>query len=506
VGIVDLGSNTARLVVFEMEPGRWFHLVDQIREPIRLGQGMGRGRRLSEEAIERAAAAMELYSEYATATGLDHLEVLATSALRDAENAEHFFARVEPLGLSIRILSGEDEARLGVSAVANGFGSNDAWVMDLGGGSAQLSRMSDGEFVRGEALPLGGLRLSEAFLASDPPRKTEVERLEAAIAAHLDPWARDLARDRGIPLVAMGGTIRNLSRAVQKATGYPLARLHGYRLPREAFEALVVDLLQRPLHQRERIPGIRADRADIIVAGALVYRWLLRASGRKGLLVSGWGVREGAFLQRFLEPPHRLEDVGRFTIQNLLQRYPQPVDHVDHVRFLAHRLFAELRPLHRLGDRDLELLDAATRLHDIGTAISYYGHHKHGAYLLASNNLPGFTHREQALILLLVRFHRSGSPRWGIYRQLADRDDDKHRLRCLTACLRLAEYLERAHAARVEDLSVEIDPGTIRLEIEASEPPTVEIAETRKHASLVRAAFGRTLELRMAFEAPERTR
>lgn len=497
MGIVDLGSNTARLVVFEMEPGQWFHLVDQIREPIRLGQGLGRARRLSEDAIERAAAALELYAEYASATGLERMEVLATSALRDAENAADFFDRVEPLGLRIRVLSGRDEARFGVCAVANSFRPMDAWVMDLGGGSAQLSEMRDGEFLRGDAFPLGAVRLTEAFLAHDPPKKGEVTALEDRVAEELAGWARDLGRDRGTPLVAMGGSIRNLARAVQKRQGYPMNRLHGYHMERAELDLVIDELLRRPLAERQRLPGIRSDRADVIVAAALVFRWLLRASGRQGLLVSGWGVREGAFLERFLPPPHRLDDVEDFGIRNLQARYPQPLDHVEHVRFLAGRLFDELRELHGLGDRDRELLDAAARLHDIGASISYYGHHKHGAYLLASNVFPGFSHREQALVLLLVRYHRSGKPSWGVYRDLAG-SDDKERLRSLATCLRLAEYLERAHAARVHDLRVRIETDTIGVEIECDEPPTVEIAETRKHAPLVDLTFGRRLEVRMA--------
>ena len=121
LGIVDLGSNTARLVVFAFEPGEWFRLVDQIREPIRLGEGLGNDGRLTRAAQLRARTILELFSGYASSTGLSGLEVLGTSALRDATNQDEFLDLIRPLELEVSVLSGEQEARLGVVAVANGF-------------------------------------------------------------------------------------------------------------------------------------------------------------------------------------------------------------------------------------------------------------------------------------------------------------------------------------------------------------------------------------------------
>jgi len=141
LAIVDLGSNTARLVVFGYEPGLWFRLIDEIREPVRLGEGMGRRNALAPEAIERAVAALTLYTHFTAAAALDRPRVIATSALRDAANAERFFERARHLELPIEVLSGEEEAALGVCAVANSFAFADAWVADLGGGSAQISAM-----------------------------------------------------------------------------------------------------------------------------------------------------------------------------------------------------------------------------------------------------------------------------------------------------------------------------------------------------------------------------
>lgn len=495
LGIVDLGSNTARLVVYGYEPGEWYRLIDEIREPVRLGEGMGTGNRLTEAAIGRAIEALKLYAHFAAATSLDPPRVIATSALRDASNAELFFERAHPLGLLIDVLEGTQEAALGVRAVANSFAMGEAWVIDLGGGSAQISEMRQRRMHQGTAYPLGGVRLTEAYLKKDPPRPSDIEALESAVEARLAGVAAEIRRSDA-PLVAMGGTVRNLARAVQKRQNYPLGRLHGYFLRRSDLETLMGRLLSLPVAKRRRLAGIHPDRADIILAGGLVYRWLLRNAKRDGLWISGYGVREGAFLEQFLPAPHLLPDVRRFSVENLFHGYAQPLRHTANVRRLARRIFDGLESLHGLGSLEADLLDAAAVLHDIGMAVGYHNHHKHGAYLVETSHLlNGFTHREQVLLMLLVRFHRKGSPRWGRWKDLAEPDDHDVLLR-LAACLRLAEYLERARAGRVSDLQVWLTKKTAKLELVADEEPVVEIWEARKHAPLFKQAFGRRLVLK----------
>lgn len=501
LGIVDLGSNTARLVVFGYEPELWFRLIDEIREPVRLGEGMGRGNALAPEAIERAVAALTLYTHFTDATSLGRPRVIATSALRDAVNAERFFERARHLELPIEVLSGEEEAALGVRAVANSFAFEDAWVMDLGGGSAQISEMRGRAWVKGRAYPLGAVRLTEAHLLHDPPRRPEVAELEAAAAAALGEVALAMRR-RALPLVAMGGTIRNLARAVQKRRGYPLGRVHGYFLRAPDLAALTDDLLALPVDKRRRIGGIHPDRADVILAGCLVYRWLLAETARDGLWISGYGMREGAFLESFLPPPHLHPEVRAFSVENLFRGYPQPLRHTANVRRLARRIFDGMAPVHKLGPAEADLLDAAAWLHDIGMAVGYHKHHKHGAYLVETTHLlNGFTHREQALVMLLVRYHRKGSPSLGMWRELV-RPGDKKLLLRLAACLRLAEYLERARAGRVKDVRVWIHRDTATLELTADEEPVVEMWEAMKHAAFFEQAFGRRLVLKRGSERP----
>jgi exopolyphosphatase/guanosine-5'-triphosphate,3'-diphosphate pyrophosphatase len=493
LAIVDLGSNTARLVVYEFEPGQWFRLRDSIREPIRLGEGLATTGELTPAAIERAEAAVHLFADFASGAGLPHPHVLCTSAVREAANGQDLLARLQDLHLPLEVLPGEEEARLGVMAVANGFAMEDAWVVDMGGGSAQVSKMIRRQFSDGGSHPLGAVRLTERFLHSDPPNDAEIGELETFLGSELGSLLPEF-EGTSLPIVAMGGTIRNLARAVQVESGYPLDLIHNYRLEREAFEALTERLLAQTVEERVEELDINPDRADLLPAGAVLFRFLMRRAGADHLLISGHGVREGAFFRWFLPVPHLLPDVTLFSVQNLAQQYGQTAPHVARVRRIAQRLFDLLTPLHSLTTRDRKILDAGATLHDIGMSVDYHRHHKHGAYLALTQPLAGFDHREQALISLLIRYHRKGNQGLGPYRSIMQ-SDDKDRLTKLSACLRLAEQLERARTGRVHELSATIGDREVLLQAHAHEQPVVELWEARKHEDLFKAAFGRTLVL-----------
>ena len=420
--------------------------------------------------------------------------MIATSAVRDATNRGELLEGIRSLGFEVDSVSGEEEARLGVIAVANGFDLKDAWVMDLGGGSAQLSLMRDRLFRQGSAYPLGAMRLTEAFLHSDPPKAKEVRRLVEAVQDELGPTLAAMAED-SLPLVAMGGTIRNLARAVQKKSGYPIQMMHSYFLAREDFERLTDELLQRTAQKRAAVPGVSGDRADIILAGALVYRVVLEQTGRDGLWISGNGVREGAFFSRFLPEPHLVPDVRRFAVDNLAHHFLQPHRHLSHVRRLSRRLFDELEPLHGLDARAAELLEAAATLHDIGMTVGYHLHHKHGEYLVLSARLNGYDHREQALLSRLVRYHRKGMPKLGAISDLTDKGD-AWLLAVLSFCLRLAEMMERSRSGRVDDVHLRIKSKMVRLDVLSSEEPVVELWEAGKQAQLFERIFERPLTTR----------
>jgi len=333
--------------------------------------------------------------------------------------------------------------------------------------------------------------MTERFF-SDPPKKKEVK----ALVKHMTQTLGDdpAGFGDGAPLYGLGGTIRNLAKMQLARSGYPLDLLHGYVFTEDALADVTDTLLERSAAERLELPGLNADRADIIAAGAVVALTVLRRSGAGSLTVSAQGLREGLFYPYLVpEPPHLIADVRAFSVQNLERHFYDHPEHNAHVAKLALDLFDGLAALHGYGDAERELLHAAARLHDIGMAVNYFDHHKHGFYLLLSGALPGFTHREQALVALLVRYHRKGAPTdQGLGAVLAE--GDMARVQKLGALLRLAEYLERSKAQRVTGLRCHVGDAYVQLEL-LGHATAVERREAEARKGLFESAYGVTLEL-----------
>ncbi len=496
VAVIDVGSNTARLIVMQSQPGFAYRLVDEIREVVRLRQGMGPGG-MSEEAMERGLSTLRLFKRFCDSTGVDSILATATSAVRDASNGAEFIELVrQATGLSLRLLSEEEEAYYGAVGAMNEVPISAGHVLDIGGGSLQLSRVENGRFVRGVSFPLGALAVTERFIRSDSPTATEIAAIREIVKDSLAAvkWLKEL--DAG-PLTGLGGTVRNLAAISAARRSYPLFTLHGYRLTLRSVQKSIEQLRPLSVRKRQGIAGLSSDRADIILAGALTLQAVMEQLEVSELTVSMSGLREGIFQERFWRhlPSPIIPDARLFGVLNMARNYGYDKRHANHVRFLAGRLFHRLASLHGYGDAELELLDAAALLHDIGTVINYDRHHHHSLALITYNGLPGYEPREIALIALMTRYHRKGVPTIEPFSSIL-RDDDARLLFILSAILRMAEFLERGRNGIVDDITVTITDEMIRLTLIAEEFPAVELWDAERNAApLLEEAFQRKVAL-----------
>ena len=408
LAVIDLGSNSFRLVVFQAGEGCW-RRTDEIYEPVRIGEGLMASGRLGEEPIRRALATLDVFAHFCRASGLgrESVDAVATSAIRDAENGGEFLAQaLDRLGWPIRVLSREAEARYGYLAAVNSTTLRDGCVLDLGGGSMQIVRVEDRQAVESGSWRLGTVRMSERFLPPNgPAKRKQLEDLGEHIAEELTKaeWLRE-TRPGARRLVGIGGTVRNLAAAAQRAEGLPSNGVQGMLISRDGLDELVERLAALPAAERASVPGIKPARADLILAGALVVRGAMKAGGFKRLEATEAGLREGVFFERLLadRPGPLFEDVRRASVMNLAAQYRVDVAHTEHVAVLALGMFDELAALelHAGDPRERELLWAACMLHDIGMSIDYDDHHKHSRYLILNGGLPGFS-----------RWRRRSSPR-----------------------------------------------------------------------------------------------
>jgi exopolyphosphatase/guanosine-5'-triphosphate,3'-diphosphate pyrophosphatase len=337
--------------------------------------------------------------------------------------------------------------------------------------------------------------VSERFLPDERASPKQMKALRAHVAGEFERlgWWQEGGR-----IVGIGGTIRNLAAAAMKRLTLPDIDVQGFELRRDALEELIEELATRPASKRAQVKGIKYDRADVILGGALVLAAALEQGGFDSIEVTEAGLREGIFFERLLGERQLFDDVRGESVQNLAHRFEHHREHDLHVWRLSRAMFDGLAAagLHDLGAAERELLWAACLLHDIGVAVNYDDHHRHSYYLTLNAGLPGFSPRELILIGLVARYHRKGEPDTSALGDVAQPGDDE-RLRLLCGMIRLAEQLERSRDQAITDVHVSARNGAVALD--ASTNPsldaTVPIWAARRNADLLEEALGREVEI-----------
>jgi len=472
VAIIDLGSNSWRLVVFSYGDGPWWKRTDELYETVRIGAGLESTGELGEDAIARGLETISVFGRFCRANRIAPADVhpVATSAIRDAANGAVFLAEAQRAGaMEIEVLSAADEAHYGYVAAVNTTTLRDGVVLDIGGGSLQLTSVAGRRAGPSASFPLGAVRITEQFLSDGrPAKKKELARVRAHVTKALKTL--DWVADSGARLVGMGGAVRNLAAAAQGIDGGVDLGVQGFVIEPEVLGELVGRLAALGPEQRGSIPGIKPGRGDIILASALVLEALVQFGGFAGIEATEAGLREGLFLARTLlassEP--LFDDVRAAAVRSLAIQYESDLVHVEHVATLALQMFDSLviGGLFTPADGERELLWAASMLHDVGMTISYDDHHKHSRYLIESAELFGFDPRERALIAQISRYHRKGIPKLGVIEPLSRRGDDALLDRC-AVILRLSEHLERGRDQSVSQARLDTNGDGVDLHLQA---------------------------------------
>jgi exopolyphosphatase / guanosine-5'-triphosphate,3'-diphosphate pyrophosphatase len=498
---VDIGSNSVRLKISRLS-GRQLREIHEDRQVTRLGEGVFRTGLLTPEAISDTVKALRRFHRTVQQEGADMVRVVATSAMRDARNSRAFLEWVRSTtGWKVEIISGLEEARLiHLGLVSNlRVNTSNALMIDLGGGSCELTISTKGHIRDTVSVPLGAVRLTGEFLQHDPPRKAELRRLRGFVEREIGRIADRIARARPRAVIATSGTAASLA-----AVCHGLYKTKGPRaaaVSRAQMRRIAKMLSRLPLEQRTKLSGVGPRRAEIIVAGAVVYAELLERCQLTGFRYSPLGLRDGLLAQmaadydRSTRSGKHIESERWDSIRAAVAHYRVDMNHALQVREAAMHLFMTLKSVHRLPPEYAEWLSAAAMLYEVGDYVNRNGRHRHAYYIVAHSEILGYTPEQRRIIAAVARYLGKSRPAAGDAAIQVLPPADRERVRKASLLLRLARALNLGRSGAVRGTRVRVGHSEVNLALQAKPRASVdlELWAVEKERSYFREVFGREL-------------
>ena len=527
IASIDIGSNSIKLLVAELTARGALLPLRREKSMVRLGHETLLKGHLSSEAIVKAIRTLGVFKTLAQSLGAQQIVVIATASVREADNEAAFIREVESrTGLRIEVLSGVEEARLiglaasheyaagrrsGKSGSRSGStGPRGLLNIDIGGGSTELSLMRGTKALMLHSIRIGAVRLTEQFLANDPPKSKELLAMQREIEGALERPVREMKGEKWAVTSGTSGTILSIGAAFQsiaypdnesvtgeKATGGLMPSITMTRDELAKFNAHIASISAA---ERKKIPGISDQRAEIIVAGGAILEQTMLALKINRIRTCEWSLREGVLLDRFAETGGTRQrnlqnDAHLAGAEALGERFGYEAAHGKQVAMLAQQLFDQLKSLHGMKPHDRTLLAAAAILHDIGYAISAESHHKHSLYLILNSELTGFTDLERQIIANVARYHRRAFPKAQHEYFSTLPMEDQGKVWMLGGILRLADAMDRSHESRVKNFKATLRVDRVRLELKSARRCDHERWAIEHKKDMFEEAFGVTVEL-----------
>jgi len=497
---VDIGSNSVRLKIARLSRGR-LQEIHEDREVTRLGESVYRSGFLSPDAIANTVKVLRRFHRAVQNAGADPVRVVATSALRDARNSQAFMEWVRSAtGWTLEIISGLEEARLIHLGLVSSLRVSSASVLmiDLGGGSCELTISANGHIRSTVSLPLGAVRLTNEFLHHDPPRKAEMRQLQGFIAREIARTGDRIARARPKVVIATSGTAESLA-AAGKGLGGKQARPAA--VSREQMRRLAKTLARLPLAERRKLPGVGPRRAEIIVSGAAVYAELLERCRLGGFRYSPLGLRDGLLAQmaadydRSTRSGRQIESERWDSIRAAVEHYHVDLSHALAVRAAAMSVFAALKPVHRLPQEYEEWLSAAAMLYEVGDYVNRNGRHRHTYYIISHSEILGYTPEQRKIIAAIARYLGKSRPTPTDAPMKALLSADLESVPKASLLLRLARALNLSRTGAVRAARIRVRDGEVIFTLLAKQRRSIdlELWAVTKEKAYFREIFGREL-------------
>lgn len=495
IGIIDLGSNSIRLVIIDIKENGAHHQIENLKESVRLRSGTDAQGFLTQEGINSAVEMVSLFVKFCQARQVTQILAVATAAVRRAPNRAELIDRIaEHTNITIQVLSGEEEAYLGYIGLVNSVTETQGLMADLGGGALKLVGFRDRLLQNSTTLDFGAVSLMEKYQLQDLPHSDNLRALEEFLD---DSFARIPWLSSYPQLMGLGGTFRSLARVYRNHVRYLPDVTHGIIIPTEAVGEIYSILSRMNLSQRLQVPGLEQDRADLSVTGiGIIYR-LLKVTGGSELMVSASSLRDGLFYKHIYPRDPILFNVMTHHTNNLIDYHSLDENHLRRVSNLAVILFDQLVPLHQLGSYERRLLLIAGLLHELGVVISVESLEKHTLYAVLNSPMLGLTHRDRVLAAFLAASH-DGLFHANLQKYAEcgpiDQDDIK-RITKLAPLLQIAHSLDRSRTGVVTNLQATLTPGVCEIKVFGTQKRDLEIRDARRQAAAFNKEYGIELQV-----------
>ena len=498
IAAIDAGSNALRMVVGELDDSWQVNTIENIRLPVRLGQDVFSRGRFEKSTLQQAEEAFLRFKLVADTYGVHRLRAVATSATREAANGDLLVDRVHRTsGIEIEVINGEEEARLIHSAVAHALDLKNkrTLMIDIGGGSVEVTISTGRDIISTESYNMGTVRLLEKLDSKAKTKSSFGKMVREYAEAARYRIERDLGDEKIQICAGTGGNVEEIGRLRQK-----IFKTESDRFIRlDELEELIEHLNGMSVEERIRRLKLRPDRADVILPASIVLHLIASEAGVKQVAIPNVGLKDGILLDMAEElsrlPRPRLREQAWESAIHMGRKYQFDEKHARLTARLAARLFDQCASLHDLEKADLLLLEIGSLLHDIGHFINAIDHDKHGHYLLSNHRLIGLTLREQNIVANLIRYHRKQTPSTEDenFRSLPQKD--RLVVVKLSALLRLADSMDISHTSHVTDVILKETRKGWRIRVCGKSDLMLERWTLARRKTLFQEAFGASLEL-----------
>lgn len=501
IAIIDIGSNSIRLVLFSVVPSGIYKEIQNLKVVARLSSHINEDGKITEQGIDILVKTLLYFQEVISSYCCSTLICVATAAMRQAKNQKDILNYVEKeTKIKIRVLSEYEEAIFGYLAVTNSTDYQDGITIDIGGGSTEITLFKNKKLLHYHSFPFGAISLKQRFIHNEIPTKEELRLLRNYIIECLDSlnWLKQAENKR---VIGIGGSARNLSLIQQQKTNYPLGGLHQYELLGKEIFLISDQLNQSTLKERQRIDGLSKDRADIIIPAVEVIKGLIQFTDASLFTLSTKGLRDGLFYHEFISQfkIQQLSRVSERSMNLLMDSYGINRAHVDHVIMIATKLFKMIESSQHvpLNEHDLFLLTLSSKLRDIGNFVSHESSSQHTFYILTNQTIDGLSHKDRLKIAAIASFKSKHTLNFYLrpFKNLLT-SNELEKLELLGALLKFCSSLNVTKQQLINSIKLMTKTeSNVKLSISASRYPYFELISAEKNKKHLERVLKTDIEL-----------